>query len=140
MDRPKAVTAVFAENVTANTSTPECWLAQYGWTNNFESAATNDADGDGIPAWAEYIADTNPTNALSYFHILNVSKSTGLAMSYPSSASRKYTLYYRTNLAAGCWTNVPSQTGIPGSGGVDTLTDPSPSDAQRSYRVGVSTP
>ena len=140
MDRPKAVTPLFAENVTANTSTPEWWLAQYGWTNNFESAATNDADGDGMSNWQEYIADTNPTNALSCFYIVSVSNSTSLAVTYPSSASRKYTLYYRTDLTAGGWTNIPSQTGIPGSGGVDTLTDPSPTDTQRSYRIGVSTP
>ena len=73
MDRPKAVTALFAENITANTSTPEWWLAQYGWTNNFQSAATNDLDGDGMPAWAEYIADTNPTNAASHLAIVDLS-------------------------------------------------------------------
>jgi len=38
------------------------------------------------------------------------------------------------------WTAVPSQAGIAGSGGVDTLTDPSPSGTTRFYRVGVQLP
>jgi hypothetical protein len=36
--------------------------------------------------------------------------------------------------------NIPTQTDILGSGGVDTLTDPSPTGTQRFYRVGVSLP
>ena len=61
-------------------------------------------------------------------------------MFYPSSASRKYTLYYQTNLASGVWTNIPSQTDIPGNGGMEALTDPSPAGAQRFYRIGVRLP
>jgi hypothetical protein len=49
-------------------------------------------------------------------------------------------LYYRTNLTAGEWANIPSQTDIPGSGGVDALTDPVPDGAQHFYRVGVRQP
>jgi hypothetical protein len=64
----------------------------------------------------------------------------GLAVSYPSSASRKCTLYYRTNLTSGGWTNMPPRTDLPGSGGVDTLTDPSPTGEQRFYRIGVRLP
>lgn len=61
-------------------------------------------------------------------------------MSYTSSASRVYTLYYRTNLVSGDWTNIPSQTDIPGSGELDTLSDPSATDTERFYRLGVSLP
>lgn len=129
---------------TVGDGIPNWWRAQYfgdtGAATNSQSCAACDPDGDGMNNLQEYIADTNPTNALSRFYILSVSNSTGLAVSYPSSANRKYTLYYRTDLTAGGWTNIPSQTGIPGSGGVDTLTDPSPTDGQRSYRVGVSMP
>jgi len=58
--------AIFAENLTTNTTTPEWWLAQYGWTNNFDSVSTNDADGDGMPTWAEFSAGTDPTNNSSF--------------------------------------------------------------------------
>jgi hypothetical protein len=88
--------------------------------------------------YTEYVADTNPTNALSNFHIRGISNATGFAVFYPSSASRNYTLYYRTNLNLGVWTNLPSQTDIPGSGGMDSLTDPAPTGTQRFYRIGAT--
>jgi len=64
INAPKSVTANFAENVTANTDTPEWWLASFGLTN-FQADAADDGDGDGIPTWQEYIADTIPTNIAS---------------------------------------------------------------------------
>ena len=45
--------------------TPQWWLAQYGWTNNFAAAELADPDGDGVPTWMEYLAATNPANPLS---------------------------------------------------------------------------
>lgn len=52
---------------------PLSWLAQYRLTNalvqTFNEAVTNDADGDGMKAWQEYIAGTNPTNDQSAFRI-----------------------------------------------------------------------
>ncbi len=40
----------------------------------------------------------------------------------------------------GAWSNIASQTDIPGSGGVEALTDPSPSGGQGFYRLGVRLP
>ena len=64
--------ADFAENLTTNTQTPERWLAEHGFTNNFEVATTNDADGDGIATADEYTSDTNPTNSDSYLRLENI--------------------------------------------------------------------
>ncbi len=111
-----------------------------GVTTNSSSCAACDPDGDGASNYSEYVADTNPTNALSHFRIQSISNATSCAVFYQSSASRKYTLYYGTNLSAGVWTNLSSQADIPGSGGVDGLTDPSPPGAQRFYRIGVRLP
>jgi len=57
-----SVHAVFAENLTDN-GTPEWWLAENGWTQQFERAALADADEDGLAAWREYVAGTNPNDA-----------------------------------------------------------------------------
>jgi hypothetical protein len=123
---------------------PDGWRRQYfggsGTTTNTTSCASCDADHDGVSNYAEYIADTNPTNALSYFHIQSVTNAAGLKVFYQSSAGRKYTLYSRTNLTSGVWTNIPSQTDISGSGGVGALTDPSPMGTQRFYHIGVHLP
>ncbi len=123
---------------------PDAWRQQYfggtGTTTNANSCATGDPDRDGSANHSEYIADTNPTNALSYFHIESIASTTDVAVSFQSSASRQYTLYQTTNLTSGGWISVPLQTDVPGSGAVDTLTDPSPTDTQRFYRLGVSLP
>ena len=120
---------------------PNAWRAKYfgggGTTTNELSCAACDADGDGVPNYSEYVADTNPTNTLSYFHIQSVSSATSFAVFYQSSASRKYTLYCRTNLTSGALTNILSQTDIPGSGGLDSLADPSPTGERLFYRIGV---
>ncbi len=123
---------------------PNAWRAKYfggsGTTTNAVSCAACDADGDKVPNYSEYVADTNPTNARSYFHIQSVSHVAGFAVFYQSSASRKYTLYCRTNLTSGAWTNIPSQTDIPGSGSVDGRLDPEIASTPRFYRLGVRVP
>ena len=123
---------------------PDWWRARFfggtGSTTNNQSCAACDPDGDGMSNWQEYLADTNPTNALSRFQIQSTTDATGFKVLFQSSASRKYTLYYRTNLTSGAWTNIPSQTDIPGSGGVDALTDAVSSGTQHFYRIGVRVP
>ncbi len=140
----RLVRTALAADDSVGDDIPNAWRAQCfggtGTTTNSQSCATCDPDHDGADNYHEYLADTNPTNALSFFCIQSISNATGFAVSYPSSASRKYTLYYQTSLSAGGWTNIPSQTALPGSGGVDRLTDPSPSAAQRFYRIGVQIP
>lgn len=49
-------------------------------------------------------------------------------------------MYRTTDLLSSVWTNIVSQTDIPGSGGVDALTDPSPPGEQGFYRIGVRLP
>ena len=99
---------------------PNAWRAKYfggsGTTTNALSCAACDADHDGVNNYAEYVADTNPTNALSYFKIQSVTNSGSFKVFYQSSASRKYSLYFTTNLTSGTWNPVSSQTNITGSG------------------------
>ncbi len=59
MDAPKWITANFAADTTSN-NVPIPWLVEHGFTNDFESAVTNDPDEDGIPTGDEYAADTDP--------------------------------------------------------------------------------
>lgn len=71
VDSSKTLTAVFVDAVTETNSVPHRWLAEIypDWTNNFESAATNDWDNDGFTTAEEYLAGTCPTNANSFLHI-----------------------------------------------------------------------
>ena len=129
---------------TAGDGIPNWWRAQYfggnGASTNEISGASGDPDNDGVSNDAEYIADTNPTNNLSRLTIQLLFGGTNRTVLFQSSASRKYTLYYSTNLISGAWMNVPSQTGITGNGGADDLVDPLPAATPCYYRVGVQLP
>jgi len=121
----------------------DAWRLKYfgsATTTNATSCAAGDPDTDGTSNYNEYVADTNPTNALSYFRIESITSEPSPTVSFTSSASRVYHLYYRTNLSSGSWTNVPTQTDVTGNGGTATLTDPSATDTERFYRLGVRVP
>ena len=63
------VDAVVWEPGTAGTEAPVpyAWLDGFGLAEGigYEEAALADADGDGHPAWAEYVAGTDPTDDAS---------------------------------------------------------------------------
>jgi len=72
MTQPHTIVAVFGENLATN-GTPEWWLAAHGLTNReWNIEAMMDIDGDGMVAWEEFVADTDPTNRLSCLAIVNI--------------------------------------------------------------------
>jgi hypothetical protein len=123
---------------------PDLWRAQYfgglGTTTNAISCATCDPDGDGANNYQEYIADTNPTNALSYFHLQGITPLPNVTVAFQSSSNRNYTLYADDNLSTGIWSSVSGQINVSGTGGILTLTNPQPADLQMFFRVGVQLP
>jgi hypothetical protein len=54
--------------------TPTLWLNQYYGSTNYDVVAESDTDGDGQPAWEEYISGTDPTNRQSSFRIIALTK------------------------------------------------------------------
>jgi hypothetical protein len=58
------VTASFVEILAAQ-GTPHWWLADYGWTQNFDTVELLDTDSDGLLTWQEYASGTIPTNSNS---------------------------------------------------------------------------
>lgn len=134
-----SATAQFAPLLAAQ-GTPQGWLARYGLTGDFDAQELSDGDGDTFKAWKEYVADTDPTNALSFLRVTAISNGPPVSVAFePASASRAYTLQGTTNLAGGAWTDVPGQGPRPGAGGPDQMTDPAAAPA-RFYRVKVEVP
>jgi hypothetical protein len=133
------VVGYVGETVTTNTGTPYWWLAQYGFTNNFEVAATNDADGDGVPTGDEYPSDMDPTNRASWFAVRAVSNLPPLRVFFPSSSNRQYTLEYRTNLSAGAWQAMPGQSNLTGADGLWFLSDTNNPAPPRFFRIRAGT-
>ncbi|MDD4873217.1 MAG: immune inhibitor A [Kiritimatiellae bacterium] len=74
MNQPYSIAIHFDANMAAN-NTPYWWLAQYGIPTN--EAGTLYDEGDGIPAWQEYIADTDPTNKQSILALVGIRPEAG---------------------------------------------------------------
>ena len=117
----------------ATNNTPLWWLAQYNLPTNDAGAMYE--DGDGMPAWQEYIAGTDPTNALSVLRIVNVSG--GRATFSPAFTNRIYAVLSATNVASTNW--LPLSLYQAGTGTLTSLalTNTAP---QMFFRIGVRLP
>ncbi len=126
------IVASFAPD-TVLSNTPNWWLAdaKSAWTNNLSAASTNDADGDGLFTWEEYIAGTHPTNPASVLEVQITWSNGQMLVTLPTiepgsrheGLSRYYSLESCTNLVDGTWVPVPGVTGVRATGQVLTCTN-----------------
>jgi hypothetical protein len=85
---------------------------KYGWSNDFESAETNDPDGDGRPTWMEWVSDTDPTNPLSALQIRSFTRdANGMWIGWQGGTSARQYLERSASLTSGApWTPIFSNT------------------------------
>ena len=113
----------------ATNGVPQWWLWQYGFTNDFDTASTDDADGDGMATWKEYVAGTDPTNEASFLGIRHPDGHeiepwyTAVTVVWYSVEGKLYDLHRATNLLdaspfSPLATNIQGQAGQ--TGFVDT--------------------
>ena len=126
--------AVYVMNVeTATNGVPKAWLADNGWTNDFDAAATNDADGDHVATWEEYYAGTDPTNGVSFFQCLEVSQTNfptlGKIIRWTAVSGRVYAIDGSTNLLTG-WHELTKDISAPVNSWTDAV-----DAANRHYRL-----
>jgi hypothetical protein len=77
--------------------------------NNFDPTALGDPDGDGVPTWAEYWADTDPTNPLSVLAITGITCTNGgVRVVWQGGTGVRQFLQCTTDLtgSAGLWTAI----------------------------------
>ncbi|NCC53320.1 MAG: VCBS repeat-containing protein [Spartobacteria bacterium] len=124
----------FSEALAAH-GTPEIWLAQYGWTDNFDYWESQDTDGDAFQAWEEQVAGTDPTNAASYFKVTSCGvQGSGKVLNWNGVSGRVYSIFINTNsLVTGPWSPITSN--LPPTG---TWTDTTYGTSGKvNYRLGV---
>ncbi len=102
---------VFDPGLSTTQGTPVWWLASFALTNtSYNNEDRLDEDGDGMAAWQEYIAGTDPTSRLSALRLLSMNWSNQMPVLEWQSADSlitpqpPYTLWSSTNLPAGIWT------------------------------------
>lgn len=127
--------AVFAPNL-APRGTPEWWLADYGFSNDFANAEMSDLDEDGQFAWQEYRANTRPDDQLSLlaFEEIAPDGTTGhVVLRWQSASNRTYAVWRSLDLAVG----IPQAlaTNLPADPPVNSYTDAVESAETRFYWI-----
>lgn len=120
---------------------PDGWCQSYGFSPIDPNVAAGNADLDAYSNFQEWVADTDPTDALSFLGIAGIRAGPPAAILFSGSAYCLYTLYSSgppkgANAALWDWTAVPGQTDLPGTGGPTWLTETNAS-AGRFYRISV---
>ena len=129
--------------LTAAHEVPLWWLAGLvpDWTNDFDWAATNDIDGDGILTWAEHRGGSHPGLRGSRFEISDHWASGGSncltwVSAYRDPALPGFSIVRSTNLTVG-WTMVASNLAV-AVDGTNVWYDVEPAAGGRVYyRVAV---
>ncbi|MGD9611538.1 MAG: Calx-beta domain-containing protein [Kiritimatiellia bacterium] len=127
--------AVFAENLAAH-GTPEWWLAGHGFSNDFDLAELTDLDFDGMPAWQEFRANTDPGSDLSLLQIEEIAPATDgneTVLRWQSASNRVYSVWRSAALPDGFGLLVA--TNLPADPPLNVYTDRIDGAATRFYRI-----
>ena len=102
-----------------------------------ERAALRDDEPDGFPSWQEFVADTDPTNALSFPRIayLAAESTNAPVVTWLASTGRAYQVHFSDAFPGGPWVTQQVSIGI----GEWTDTNP-PLPPWRVYRLAPLRP
>lgn len=134
---PGTIQAFFAPDRTTNTHTPVWWLVRHYGETNYEAAAWSDTDKDGLTAAEEQVADTQPTNAGSFFRHADATHEAGrVVLRWPSSSNRVYSIDGTTALTGTpLWVEVAAD--IPATPAENVYTTATDGVEMQSFRIKV---
>jgi hypothetical protein len=112
---------------------PDIWESQY-FGNSTIGIGTADTDGDGMINTEEFVAGTDPTNALSVLKIV-LNATNHALLHFVAQTNKGYTVQYHTNLAATAWRSL-TNVGISPQVRTMQLNAPNPPpESERFYRI-----
>ncbi len=110
------------------------WEQQY-FGDPTNASASADSDNDGFTNLQEFLAGTDPTNAMSALRITAISQNgSNFVVNHSAVAGKRYEFQSTGNLLTGNWTGIATNTAI--NTGVSQFTDPGAASlTNRFYRV-----
>lgn len=102
---------------------PDVWESAMGFGTNNPADGLADTDGDGMVNWQEFVAGTDPTNALSFLAVSVNLATNGAVIRFGAVSNKTYAIEYRDGLSFGAWTNLADLPARP-LNRVEILTDP----------------
>jgi hypothetical protein len=111
------------------------WETQYGFSTNNAADAMLDFDSDGMINRDEFIAGTNPTNALSVLK-LALTATNKSVLQFEAQTNISYTVQFRTNFTAPNWNFLTNIAAQPSQVRTILVNVPYPvPDVERYYRI-----
>jgi hypothetical protein len=112
---PGFVWVMSAAQQPPSITSDEWKIAFFGSLTNSLAGDDVDADGDGALNWQEYLAGTNPTNALSRFQFSSATSDTGgvrgVAINWLTAPGKGYVLQSSPALNGAQWTPINTNNG-----------------------------
>jgi hypothetical protein len=112
---PGYVWVMSAAQQPPSITSDEWKIAFFGSLTNSQAGDNVDADGDGALNWQEYLAGTNPTNALSCLKFSSASLSSngvsGVAINWLTAPGKTYLLQTSAALGGANWTAINTNSG-----------------------------
>jgi len=118
---------------TDNDGVPDSWETANGFSPTNAADAALDADGDTMSNWEEFIAGTNPTNALSYLKLDGAHANGLVNLSFQALSNRTYAIEFKDGLGSPAWTRL-AEFPARSSDHIETVADPN-STTNRFYRL-----
>ena len=118
----------------ATNDVPRWWLAQYGVTSNWDGAAVDDPDTDGMHTWREYYADTDPTKSTSVLAVARVAPTAdGVRLYWHGGMQATQFIESCLDLAAPQWLTILTNT--PPTSPTNSLLVPATTNGPTFYRL-----
>ena len=112
---------------------PDIWEAVHGINTNNASDTWLDSDADGMPNWQEYLAGTDPTDALSYLKIESITANSVATLMFHAVSNKTYTVEYTGSSVAEAWSKLADVVARPVNR-EERVTDPA-YQTNRFYRL-----
>jgi len=131
-----AVLTVLAD--TDGDRLPDSWEFANQFNPNAAGDGTNDVDGDSLSNRQEYLAGTDPRDALSYLKVDRLTAGSGglPTLEFRAVSNKTYSILWRPSLDSGNWFVLTNVTAYP-TNRLERVMDNTPGVEKRIYRLAT---